>query len=57
MVMRGMNPILAVFAIIGALVLLGLVLKVAFALIGLAIVVGIVLFLFYFVQNAMRGRR
>jgi len=57
MVMRGMNPIVAVFAIIGALVLLGLVLKVAFALIGLAIVVGIVLFLFYFVQNAMRGRR
>lgn len=55
--MRGMNPIVAVFAIIGALVLLGLVLKVAFALIGLAIVVGIVLFLFYFVQNAMRGRR
>ncbi len=55
--MRGMNPILAVFAIIGALVLLGLVLKVAFALIGLAIAVGIVLALVYFIQNAMKGRR
>ena len=39
--MRGnVNPIIAVFAIIGALVILGLVLRVAFALIGLAIVVG-----------------
>jgi len=57
MVTKGMNPILAVFAIIGALVLLGLVLKVAFALIGLAVAVAIVLFVFYFVQNAMgKGR-
>jgi len=54
--MRGMNPVLAVFAIIGALVILGIVLKVAFALIGLAVAVGIVLVLFYVVQNAM-GRR
>ena len=43
--------------IIGALVLLGLVLKVAFALIGLAIAVGIVLALVYFIQNAMGKRR
>jgi predicted membrane protein len=57
MVMRGMNPIVAVFAIIGALVLLGLVLKVAFALIGLAVAVGIVLALVYFIQNAMGKRR
>ncbi|MGN6278035.1 MAG: hypothetical protein ACTHM8_04850 [Sphingomonas sp.] len=55
--MRGtVNPIIAVFAIIGALVILGLVLRVAFALIGLAIVVGAVLVIFYFVQNAM-GKR
>ncbi len=55
--MRGMNPIVAVFVIIGALVVLGVVLKVAFTLIGLAIAVGIVLFAFYFVRNAMgRGR-
>lgn len=55
--MRGnVNPIIAIFAIIGALVILGLVLRVAFALIGLAIVVGAVLVIFYFVQNAM-GKR
>ena len=54
--MRGMNPIIAVFAIVGALVILGLVLKVAFALIGLAIAVGVVLALVYFIQNAM-GKR
>ncbi|HEX4694045.1 hypothetical protein [Sphingomonas sp.] len=52
-----MNPIIAVFAIIGALVILGIILKVAFALIGLAVAVGIVLVLFYFVRNAMGGRR
>jgi len=51
------NPVIAVFAIIGALVILGLILRVAFALIGLAVVVGIVLVLFYFVQNAMGWRR
>ena len=54
--MRGMNPIIAVFAIVGALVLLGLVLKVAFALIGVAIAVGVVLAIVYFIQNAM-GKR
>lgn len=55
--MRGnVNPIIAVSAIIGALVILGLVLRVAFALIGLALVVGAVLVIFYFVQNAM-GKR
>ena len=55
--MRGMNPIVAVFAIIGGLIVLGIVLKVAFALIGLAVAVGIVLVLFYFVRGATGGRR
>ncbi|MBN8815111.1 MAG: hypothetical protein J0J06_06655 [Sphingomonas sp.] len=55
--MRGMNPILGLFAIIGALVILCIVLKVAFALIGLIVTVGIVLVLFYFVRGAMGGRR
>ena len=55
--MRGMNPILAVFAIIGALVLLGIVLKIAFALIGVVLAVGIVLVGFYFIRGAMGGRR
>ena len=54
--MRSANPIITVFAIIGAVVILGIVLKVAFALIGLAVAVGIVLVLVYFVRNAM-GRR
>lgn len=54
--MRGTNPIIAVFAVIGALVILGIVLKVAFALIGLAVAVGIVLVLVYFVRNAV-GKR
>ena len=53
---RNINPIIAIFAIIGGLVLLGIVVRVASALIGLAIVVGVVLVIFYFVQNAMRNR-
>ncbi|WP_293991665.1 hypothetical protein [Sphingomonas sp.] len=55
--MRGQNPIIALFAIIGALIVLGIVLKVAFALIGLIVTVGIVLVLFYFIRGAMGGRR
>lgn len=55
--MRGMNPILAVFAIIGALVLFGILLKVAFALIGVIVAVGIVLVAYYFLRGAMGGRR
>jgi hypothetical protein len=51
--MKGMNPIIAIFAIIGGLIVLGLVLRVAFALIGLAVVVGAVLVIWYFVQGAM----
>ncbi|WP_186729104.1 hypothetical protein [Sphingomonas panacisoli] len=52
-----MNPILAVFVIIGALVVLGVVLKIAFALIGIVLAVGIVLVAFYFLRGAMGGRR
>ena len=55
--MRGMNPILAVFAIIGALVLLGIVLKIAFALIGIVVAVGIVIVAYYFLRGALGGRR
>ena len=55
--MRGMNPILAVFAIIGALVLLGIVLRIAFALIGVVVAVGIVLVAYYFLRGALGGRR
>ena len=55
--MRGINPIVAVLAIIGALVVLGLVLKVAFSLIGVAVVVGLALVAFYFVQGVMGKRQ
>ena len=55
--MRGVNPIIAVLAIIGAVVVLGIVLKVAFSLLWLAIVVGLVLVAFYFVQGVMGKRQ
>lgn len=55
--MRGVNPIVAILAIIGALVVLGIVLKVAFHLIGVMIVVGLVLVAFYFVQGVMGKRQ
>ena len=54
--MKGMNPIVAILAIIGAVVVLGIVLKVAFKLIGLAIVVGLVVIAVYFVQG-MTGKK
>lgn len=50
------NPLVTVLVIIGAVVVLGFVLKLAFKLIGLAIAVGVVLVLFYFVRGMM-GRR
>ena len=55
--MKGMNPIVLVFVIIGALVVLGFVLKVAFTLIGLALLVGAGVILYYFVQGAKGNGR
>ncbi len=55
--MKNVKPIIAVLAIIGAIVVLGLVLKVAFSLLWLAIVVGLVLVAFYFVQGVMGKRQ
>jgi hypothetical protein len=51
--MKGMNPIVLVLAVIGGLIVLGVVLKVAFKLIGFALLVGAVLVIWYFVQGAM----
>ena len=51
--MKGLNPIVAILAIIGAIVVLGVVLKIAFKLIGLTLVVGLILVGYYFVQGAM----
>ncbi|MEO7680068.1 MAG: hypothetical protein ABIS14_05165 [Sphingomonas sp.] len=55
--MRTSNPIVIILAIIGAIVVLGLVLKVAFKLIGLAILVGIGLVIYFFVQGMTRKGR
>ena len=51
--MKGMNPIVLVLAVIGGLIVLGIVLKVAFKLIGFALLVGAVLVVWYFVQGAL----
>lgn len=50
---NGMNPIIAILAIIGGLIVLGLVLRVAVALIGLAVIIGAALAIWYFVQAAI----
>ncbi|MES2095809.1 MAG: hypothetical protein V4459_03545 [Pseudomonadota bacterium] len=51
--MKGMNPIVLVLAVIGGLIVLGVVLKVAFKLIGFALLIGAGLVIWYFVQGAM----
>ena len=50
---NGMNPIIAILAIIGGLIVLGLVLRVAVAMIGLAVIIGAALAIWYFVQAAI----
>ena len=56
--MRGNNNlIVTILAIIGGIVVLGLVLKVAFKLIGIAIVLGLAVLVYLFIQNlAGKGR-
>jgi hypothetical protein len=55
--MKGTNPIVAILAIIGGLVVLGFVLKVTFKLLGLLIVIGIGLVIYFAVQRATgKGR-
>jgi hypothetical protein len=55
--MKGVNPIVAILAIIGGLVVLGFVLKVTFKLLGLLILIGIGLVIYFAVQSATgKGR-
>jgi hypothetical protein len=55
--MKGTNPIVAILAIIGGLVVLGFVLKVTFKLLGLLILIGIGLVIYFAVQSATgKGR-
>ena len=52
-----LNPIIAIFAIIGGLVILGLVLRVFLALFSVAVLLVIGLVIWYFVQGSKGGRR
>ena len=54
--MKGVNPIVAVLAVIGGLVVLGWVLRITFSLIPLLILIGIGLVVYFMVQNAGKGR-
>jgi hypothetical protein len=50
--MKGVNPIVAVLAVIGGLVVLGWVLRITFSLIPLLILIGIGLVVYFMVQGA-----
>ena len=54
--MKNLNPIIAVFAIIGGLVILGIVLRVFMALFSVAVLLVIGLVIYYFVQNSGKRR-
>jgi hypothetical protein len=55
--MKGVNPIVAVLAVIGGLVVLGLILRITFTLLPLLILLAIGVFVYVLVQNATsKGR-
>ena len=54
--MKGVNPIVAVLAVIGGLVVLGFILKVTFSLLPLLVLVAIGVVVYLFVKQAA-GRR
>jgi hypothetical protein len=55
--MKGVNPIVAVLAVIGGLVVLGLILRITFSLLPLLILIAIGVFVYVLVQNATgKGR-
>ena len=51
--MKGMNPIVAVLAVIGGLVVLGWLLRVTFSLIPLLILICVAVFVYVLIQNLM----
>jgi hypothetical protein len=51
--MKGMNPIVAVLAVIGGLVVLGWLLRVTFSLIPLLILICVGVFVYVLIQNMM----
>jgi len=55
--MKGVNPIVAVLAVIGGLVVLGLILRITFTLLPLLVLLAIGVFVYVLVQNATsKGR-
>jgi len=55
--MKGVNPIVAVLAVIGGLVVLGIVLRITFSLLPLLVLIAIGVFVYILVQNATgKGR-
>ena len=55
--MKGLNPIIAVLAVIGGLVILGLILRITFTLLPLLVLIGLGVFVYILVQNATgKGR-
>jgi len=55
--MKGVNPIVAVLAVIGGLVVLGLILRITFSLLPLLVLIGLGVVVYFVVQNASgKGR-
>ena len=54
--MKGVNPIVAVLAVIGGLVVLGWLLRITFSLLPLLVLIGLGVFVYFLVQNAS-GKR
>jgi hypothetical protein len=51
--MKGVNPIVAVLAVIGGLVVLGWLLRITFSLIPLLILICVGVFVYVLIQNLM----
>lgn len=54
--MKGVNPIVAVLAVIGGLVVLGLILRITFSLLPILVLIGLGVFVYVLVQNATAKR-
>jgi len=55
--MKGVNPIVAVLAVIGGLVLLGVILRITLGLLPILVLIGLGVAVYFIVQNATgKGR-